>query len=157
MILLALLLQAAPAAPPPATVPAGAGMPAASVVVEPVGMMIATFDTDMSGGTSKAELVEGVRRSFRAIDTADSGRLGYIVFADWAERWLGNRTALPSPFEVDVDGDNQITLVELEANFARTFDRLDKDHDGIVTRAETLTIRSLIGPVDSGRGRKGRR
>jgi Ca2+-binding EF-hand superfamily protein len=141
-MLLALLLQAAVPASP---VPAVPGQPPATFVVEPVGMAIAGFDGDGDGRTSRAELDAGVRRSFAAIDTAHAGTLGYIAFADWAERWLGDRNALPSPFEVDGDGDNRITLAELQAAFARIFARLDVDRDGFVTRKELLTIRAMAG------------
>ena len=141
-MLLALLLQAAVPASP---APAAPGQPPATFVVEPVGMAIAGFDSDGDGRTSRAELDAGVRRSFAAIDSAQAGAIGYIAFADWAERWLGDRNALPSPFEVDGDGDNRITLAELQAAFARIFARLDVDKDGFVTRKELLTIRAMAG------------
>ena len=142
-MLLALLLQAAAVpAVPVATVP---GQPPATFVVEPVGMAIAGFDSDGDGRTSRAELDAGVRRSFASVDTTRAGTLGYIAFADWAERWLGDRNALPSPFEVDGDGDNRITLAELQAAFARIFTRLDTDRDGFVSHKELLTIRAMAG------------
>lgn len=148
-MLFALLLQAAvPAAP---IVP---GQPPATFVVEPVGMAIAGFDADGDGRTSRAELEAGVRRSFAAIDTGNSGAIGYIAFADWAERWLGDRNALPSPFEVDTDGDNRITLTELQAAFARVFARLDVDRDGSLTRKELLTIRAMAGRQMGPRGKR---
>ena len=74
-----------------------------------------------------------------------AGKLGYLAFADWAERWLGDRNALPSPFELDTDGDNAVTLAELDAGMGRIFDRLDRDKDGYVTRTEALTIRTGVG------------
>lgn len=153
-MLLALLLQAA--APPPQSRPAGPQQPAATMVIEPAAMLLATFDADGDGRTSRTEMAAGIRRTFAAIDTARAGRLGYLAFADWAERWLGDRNALPSPFETDTDGDNQITEAELEAQFGRIFDRLDKDHDGYLTRAELLTIRSGTGERGGPGGRHGR-
>ena len=146
MIPFAILLQAAAAAGAPAvpTIPTLPAQPPATMVVEPVGMAIAGFDANMDGSTSTAELAAGVRRSFDAIDTAHAGSLGYIAFADWAERWLGDRNALPSPFEIDTDGDNRITLAELQAQFARVFARLDRNKDGTVSRAELLTIRASV-------------
>ena len=117
-----------------------------SLVVEPAAMMIAGCDTDGDGRTSRDELHRCLARSFAAIDTGKTDKLGYIAFADWAERWLGDRTALPSPFETDADGDNKITLAELDAKFDGIFVRLDKDKDGFLTRAELLTIRANIAP-----------
>lgn len=158
MLLAFLLLQAAvpatPVVPVTPVVPAGPAQPPATFVVEPVGMAIAGFDADGDGRTSRAEAEAGVRRSFAAIDTGNSGSIGYIAFADWAERWLGDRNALPSPFEVDTDGDNRITLAELQATFARIVARLDVDRDGSLTRKELLTIRAMAGRPMGPRGKR---
>ena len=139
-MLIALLLQVA--------IPPGLQQPPATMVVEPVAMLLATFDADGDGRTTRAELDAGVKRTFAAIDTAGTGKLGYIGYSDWAERWLGDRNALPSPFEIDSDGDNQITEAELDAQLRRTFDRLDRNKDGVLTRAELLTIRASTGGRD---------
>ncbi|QDZ08466.1 EF-hand domain-containing protein [Sphingomonas panacisoli] len=117
-----------------------------SLVVEPVAMMIATCDADGDGRTSRDEMHRCLAKSFATIDTGNTGQLGYIAFADWAERYLGDRTALPSPFETDADGDNKITLAELDAKFDQIFARLDVNKDGYLTRAELLTIRAVINP-----------
>ena len=117
-----------------------------SLVVEPVAMMIATCDADGDGRTSWDEMHRCLAKSFAAIDTGNSGKIGYIAFADWAERWLGDRTALPSPFETDADGDNKITLAELDAKFDQIFARLDVNKDGFLTRAELLTVRAVLNP-----------
>jgi len=138
MIALALLLQALPPPAPP-------GQPPATMVVEPVAMMLAAFDADGDARVTKAEVDAGLRRSFEAIDTAKAGKLGYIGFADWAERYLGDRNALPSPFETDSDGDDRITLEELQAKITTIVARLDRDKDGVLTRAELLTIRRMAG------------
>ena len=120
-------------------------------------MLIATFDSDGDGRVSKMELEAGVKRSFEAIDTAKAGTLGYIGFADWAERYLGDRNALPSPFETDSDGDNRISLTELQAKLASFFTRFDRDKDGAVTRAELLTIRARAYGEDGPGNRDGKR
>jgi hypothetical protein len=153
-MLLSLLLQAA-AAPPQADPRRTPAQERPSVVAEPVAMLIASFDADGDGRTTRAELAAGVRRTFDAIDAGRTGKLGYLAFADWAERWLGDRTALPSPFEVDTDGDDQITEPELLAALTAAFNRFDKNGDGAVTRAELLTIRSAVS-APAGRGRHGR-
>lgn len=136
-------------APPPA------GPTPPSLVVEPAAMMIAACDANGDGRVTRDEMHRCLARSFAAIDTGNTGKLGYIAFADWAQMWLGDRTALPSPFEVDADGDNAITLAELTAKFDEMFVRLDKDKDGILTRAELLTIRANIAP-DFERRRRGK-
>ena len=145
-MILALLLQAAVTV---TATPPGPGQPPATMVVEPVAMMIAACDTDGDGRTTAAELHACVERSFAAIDTGHKGSLGYIEFADWAERWLGDRNALPSPFEVDADGDNRITLAEIQVKMAQIF-------RGVVTRAECLTIRASVPGDRPGGKHKGR-
>lgn len=126
-----------------------------SLVAEPVALMIAAFDTDGDARVTRAELTKGVAHSFAVIDTLNTGKMGYIAFADWAEKWLGNRTALPSPFDVDTNGDNQITLAELDANFQAIFTRLDKDNDNALNRAELLTVRADLNRGPQRRGKAG--
>jgi hypothetical protein len=141
MLIFALLLQAA-APPAPAAPPPGLPQPPATMAYEPAATLIATFDADGDARVSRAEFDAGVRRSFAAADTPKAGTLGYIGFADWAERYLGDRNALPSPFETDSNGDNRISLPELQTKLGEFFTRYDRDKDNAVTRAELLTIRA---------------
>ena len=154
MLLIMLAAAAAQAGVPGSP---GPPQPPATMVVEPVAMALASFDADRDGCTSRAEMDAGLRRSFEAVDSARAGKLRYLDFAEWALRWLGDRNALPSPFDVDRDGDDAVSLAELEAWFAGTFARLDRNRDGSLTRAELLTIRATAGERGSGRrGRAGR-
>lgn len=123
----------------------------ATVVAEPVALMIAAFDQDGDARVTRAEFDAGLARSFASVDKQATGSIGYIAFADWAERWLGDRAALPSPFDVDRDGDNRITPTELATKFDEYFVRFDKDKDGAITRAELMTIR--IPPMTDRRRR----
>lgn len=142
-----LSLAASQAATPPVTAPQPrpGAEPIPLMIAEPVAMMIATFDADGDGIVTRAEYDRGVERSFTA-SAKGQAAMGYIAFGDWAERWLGNRNALPSPFEVDQDGDNKITLTELQARFALFFDRFDRDKDGSIKRSELLTVRQAPQP-----------
>jgi Ca2+-binding EF-hand superfamily protein len=123
---------------------------------EPAATLIATFDADGDARVTRAELDAGVRRSFGTIDTVKTGSLGFIAFADWAERFLGDRNALPSPFETDRDGDDRVSLAELQAKLTEFFNRYDRDKDGVVTRAELLTIRARAYAEDPAPGAKGK-
>lgn len=125
----------------PATAPA----PIPLMIAEPVAMAIATFDADQDGIVTRAEFDAGLRKTFE-LSAKGQPSLGYIAFGDWSERWLGNRNALPSPFEVDADGDNRITLTELQARFDLFFARFDTDKDGSLRRSELLTVRTLPTP-----------
>jgi Ca2+-binding EF-hand superfamily protein len=139
--------------------PSGSGKPAAiappqaTIIAEPVAMMIAAFDSDGDARVTRTEFDAGVKRSFDSVDAGHSGSVSYIAFGDWAERWLGDRNALPNPFEVDRDGDNRITLDELMLRFDLYFTRFDADKDGTIVRSELLTVRN---PAPIGRGRRGR-
>lgn len=114
--------------------------PNATIMAEPVALMIAAFDANGDARVTRTELERGVAHSFSSIDRDARGSLGYIGFADWAERWLGDRNALPSAYETDSDGDNRISLAELQAQLDFTFARLDRDKDGVLVRSELLTL-----------------
>ena len=160
MAALPVAAQRAPDSPPtvePRPIPQGQP-PNATIMAEPVALFIGACDNDGDAVVTRAEMTACVARSFATIDRDGKGSLGYIQFADWAERWLGDRNALPSPFETDSDGDNRITLAELQAQFETTFARLDRDKNAGLARSELLTIdgtRGLGGPGE--RGSRGRR
>jgi hypothetical protein len=137
---------------PPITQP-----PSATIMAEPVALFIAATDADGDARVARAEVAAGVARSFASVETTTPGSIGYIGLAEWAERWLGDRNALPSAYQTDTNGDNRITLAELAAQIDRTFTRLDRDKDGILVRSELLTLdnaRTLPNGLD-GRRRRG--
>lgn len=161
MILLALAALIAQQQPAPA-VPLARPLPGAEpiplMIAEPVAMAIAAFDADGDAIVTRAEFDAGVRRSFETVAKGQPA-IGYINFGDWSERWLGNRNALPSPFEVDQDGDNRISLAELQGRFELFFTRFDRDRNGSIARSELLTTRPQPGgrPDDEGRRPQRRR
>ena len=157
LILLAAALLATPAFAQDRqlVVPAVPGQPPPTVIVEPAAMMIAAFDSDGDARVTRAEFDAGLRRSFDSANPRD-GAIGYIGYSDWSERWLGDRNTLPSPFEIDRDGDNKITFDELAARFGQLFTRFDADKDDVLVRRELVTIRpQMPGPQSPG-GRRGR-
>ncbi len=153
LLVLALpLTVAAQDAPAPQYVPPIGQPPVQTMVVEPVAMMLAACDADGDARTTREEARACVTKSFASIDTAKAGSIGYIGYSDWAARWLGDANALPSPFETDADHDNRITAAELTVKIGSIFTRLDRDSDGVLTRAELLTVRAV--PQGSGRRRR---
>ncbi|HEU0067331.1 MAG TPA: EF-hand domain-containing protein [Sphingomonas sp.] len=155
MLFLALLLQAAPASPR-AVPPGPPAQPPATILAEPAALFIAGCDANGEARVTRAELDACVARSFAGADGVRDGSVGYIGYADWCLRWLGDRNALPSPFEVDANGDNRVTLAELEAGIGAYFTRYDVDRDGQVTHAELITIRAAAPGAEPLRGRKKR-
>lgn len=129
--------------------------PVATIMAEPVAVFIAGCDADGDGRVTRAELAACTARSFASIDKDGKGSIGYIQFADWAERWLGDRNALPSPFETDTDSDDRVTLAELQAQLDKTFTRLDRNKDGLLVRSELLTIDGARGFGGRGPGERG--
>ncbi len=145
ILALAAALLAVPAAaqqaPVAATPPAPRPQPFATIVFEPAAMMIATCDTNTDATVTRAELHACIARSFRTVAGAKPD-IGYIDYSDWAKTWLGDANVVPSPYSVDADNDDRITLAELTTEFDRFFDRFDTDKSGAVTRAELLTLRT---------------
>ena len=121
-------------APAQITVNAPGAQPQATVIAEPVALLIAGFDS---------------------ADTGHTGALGYIAYSDWSLRWMGDRNTLPSPFEMDRDGDNKVSWAEFQDRFAQIWARFDKNKDGVIERSELVTIRPpAFNPMDGKRKRR---
>lgn len=156
LLTLTALLAASPALAQqtPQTRPAGPQQPQATIIYEPLAMMIAAFDADRDARVTRAEFDSGLKASWDSVDTGKTGSMGYIGFSDWAFRWLGDRNALPNPFDVDRDANNRIGFDELAARFDDFFRRFDADKDGVIVRSELVTLRNPV--FDDGRRRKER-
>jgi len=160
-LLLAACTAALPAAaqqrpaPDAITVNAPGAQPQATVIAEPVALLIAGFDSDGDARVTRAEFDTGLKRSFDSADTGHSGSLGYIAYSDWSLRWMGDRNTLPSPFEMDRDGDNKVSWAEFQDRFALIWTRFDKNKDGVIERSELVTIRPpAFNPMDGKRKRR---
>ncbi len=140
---------------PPIVPGAPAAQPQATVIAEPVALLIAGFDADGDARVTRAEFDAGLKRSFDSADTAHTGMLGYIAYSDWSLRWMGDRNTLPSPFELDRDGDNKVSWAELQDRFAQIWTRFDRNKDGVIERSELVTIRPpAFTPMDGKRKRR---
>lgn len=150
--------RSADATTTPARVPPITQPPSATIMAEPIALFLAATDTDGDARISRSEAQTGLARSFATVETTTPGSFGYIGLSEWAERWLGDRNALPSAYQTDSDGDSRITLAELTAQIDRTFTRLDRDRDGFLIRSELLTLDSARGGLNDPalRGRRGR-
>ncbi|MBM3927354.1 MAG: EF-hand domain-containing protein [Sphingomonadales bacterium] len=130
----------------------------ATVVAEPVALFLAAADRDHDGRTTRAEMHQTLTQT-TATDPAWTTGIGFIAYSDWAERWLGDRNGVPTPFDLDRNGDQKVTFAELSDRFDALFTRFDADRDGTVSRAELLTVRTTpYGRPDAERrGRRGGR
>ena len=129
-----------------------------------IGVALGTAtDRDLTVRLPKAK-IERFTNTDETVAAFMSGRVDAIGFVDDDPHKhgtrirslpvLGDRNALPSPYEVDGDGDNRISLAEVTRRFTALFDRYDLNKDGSLTRAELVTIRAAA-PVAPG-GRWGR-
>jgi hypothetical protein len=146
--------QAPPVAIRPGQAPERTSRVPISEMAEPLALVIAGFDANRDASTTRAEYEEALGRSFTAADRDNNSTLGYLEYSAWAETWLGSQSALPGPFAIDADGDNRLSRDEFLAEFRRQFARLDKSADGIVSRAELLTVRNpALAPLWDRNGR----
>lgn len=141
LALIAAPLAAQSAVPPPTAPLQPPPGPRPTIVAEPVALTIAAFDADQDGLVTRAELNAGAARSFAAV-ARGAADIGYIGYGDWALRWLGDANALPSQFDVDSDHNDRITAAELTNALTRAFVRFDLNKDGVLSRAELVTLRS---------------
>jgi len=126
--------------------PAGGDLPRAQFIAS----MDAQFrlrDTNGDGRVTRAELaqfeqrtaqaaaVEANARAFARLDTNKDGVLSRAEFAALVNK-LAEPDVTPLMQRFDTNRDQAITLVEYRAATLANFDRLDADHDGIVTQAE---------------------
>lgn len=112
----------------------------ATIAAAPVALMIAAFDRNGDAQVTRAEYDAGVAASFASVAGDPGGSMSPIDLDHWAERWLGNKGALPGFYDFDTNSDNRVSREEFVARFNQIFDGYDADHDGILTRAELLTV-----------------
>lgn len=153
-MLLALVLLAAVQDAPAAQSDAYRPAPA-TIVAEPVALFLAAADRDLDGRTTLPELNQALAAT-TANDPAWKVGVGFIAYSDWAERWLGDRNGVPTPFDLDRNGDQKVTSDELATRFDALFARFDANKDGAVTRAELLTVRTSPYGRPQRDGREGR-
>jgi len=114
--------------------------PPPSIVATPLGLVIAGFDRDGDMIVTRAEFADGVARSFALADSDHDSKVSMIDLADWAEVALGNRSALPGPFDFDRDGNDSISREEFAGLFETRFAALDKDSDRSLRRSELVSF-----------------
>lgn len=121
--------------------------PPPTIVATPLTVAIAGFDRDGDMIVSRAEFEGGVAQAFGHADADRDGRVSLIELAGWAEAALGNRGALPGPFDFDRDGNDSISREEFVGLFDARFASLDKNSDKALRRSELVSFATLpAGP-----------
>lgn len=123
----------------------------------PMALLIVGFDSDGDARVGRAELAAGIADQFARADTDGDGQLGLIELASWSRTWLGSDNVKPGRFDFDRDADDRISAEEFQAELTRHFSVLDIDGDGVVTRAELLSIDPGKACASPEQGRRQRR
>lgn len=108
-------------------------------VSPPIGLVLASMDTNGDATLSPHELERGFEQLFEQGDTDQSQALSGTEFSKWSETHLGQTYAMPSLMNFDHDQDANISEAEFNRTFQGIVDRFDKNADGFLVRAELLT------------------
>jgi hypothetical protein len=160
-----LLIAACTSRPPPRGGqpggPPGGGSPGGRTtslnggqVARPIALLFTGMDTGHDHAIGPAELTAGISEEWAHLPVSASGTVPAVAMSDWAMTALGNPEALPNHIAFDVNLDGQISEEEFRTRLTDEFDRLDRDHDGQLTRAEMLMDVPLRSQ-DSGGGMPG--
>lgn len=145
--LASLLLAAGCASGPPGPPGGPDGPPGAgrggqlqeSKITRPVALFFTSLDTNDDFIVSKSELDDAIPREFGRADTDQSGVLTGFEMADWCALVLGDKEAQPDLRAMDNDLNYTVTEHEFAVALRHEFNRMDRNQDGFLTRAEMLT------------------
>ena len=101
--------------------------------------MLAAMDANGDGQLTRAEAEAGRAAMFTRLDADHDGYLSSTERAALAQRPMGRGLANA---DADGDGDGRISRSEFMGQPYRGFDRLDANHDGVVSTAEMQALRS---------------
>ncbi|MEL6728278.1 MAG: hypothetical protein AAFP81_01975 [Pseudomonadota bacterium] len=114
-------------------------------VSPPIGLVLASMDTNGDATLSPDELQAGYELSFESGDLDGSRALSGAEFTKWSEKQLGQTYALPSIMNFDHDQNASISDAEFKRTFEEIVARFDKNADGFLVRAELITTLNLPG------------
>lgn len=123
--------------------PSGGNRTSASLdggqIARPIALLFTGMDTSHDRATDPAELAHGIAAEWASLPADPRGTVPALEISAWAATALGNPEALPNQISFDVNLDGRISQEEFAARLKAEFARLDRDHDGRLTRAEMLS------------------
>jgi hypothetical protein len=84
------------------------------------------------------ELAAGIHDEWLRLDRDNNGGASGFEVADWAAAVLGDPEAEPNRLAFDVDFNLTVTPREFDIGLRRLFTDMDRNGDGMLTRAELL-------------------
>ena len=118
--------------------------------IQAIALLFTDYDTDRDRRVTTAELEQGATESFAGADGDSNGMVTPLEYAAWSKAALGSETALPGRLAFDPDFNNSITPDEFRNALRQQFIKLDKDSDGVLTRAELLAPAPQAGIAPGG-------
>ena len=100
--------------------------------------MLYAADTNGDGAVTRAEAQAARALMFQRLDTNDDG---YLSEAD--RDGAVRRDARPRPRRADTNNDGRISRDEMMSQPYRGFDRIDSNHDDVISAEELAVVRSL--------------
>ncbi|HWA21554.1 MAG TPA: EF-hand domain-containing protein [Caulobacterales bacterium] len=132
--------------------PTGPSASAASRAVAPEALLFLDFDADHDRRIDKGELQRGIDASWTEL-AKGAATVSQIELRDWLDRVLGTDEFDFSPVFFDENLDGRISKAEFASALTRRFTTLDRDNDGVLTRAELS--RRVQGGARGGGERQG--
>lgn len=137
-------------------------------IARPIAILFTGMDANRDLALSKDELEVAIPIEFARADVDKSGVITGFEMADWGRLMLGDKEAQPDLRAADTDMNYTVTPQEFTIALRHEFNRMDKDQDGRITRAELLmdAPQRMMGreadgqgvpPQQGGRGRGGGR
>lgn len=111
-----------------------------TIQAQPIALFFTGLDTDHDKIVTRAELDLGMDADWRAMEPSVTGKVGAFKIEDWALSTLGSRDAYPTRLSFDSNLDNQVSAAEFKNRLVRTFDDMDEDGNGQLSRAELIFI-----------------
>ena len=107
------------------------------------------LDANGDGQITKAEITAKQKAEFEAADTNKDGVLSKqemiaAATAKMAKRIEARVDRMMSKKDSDKDGSLSLTEMEAGSHMERMFDRLDTNHDGVVTKAEAEAMKDRM-------------
>ena len=159
------LIVSACASGPPEGRPPGGGPPGGprgqggmlqeSKIARPVALLFTGMDANRDLLATADEVEAAITPEFARADVDGSGVITGFEMIDWSKLMLGDGGALPDLRSMDTDMNYTVTPIEFATALRHEFDRLDKNGDKVLTRAELLMDAPMRMQGGGGQGAPG--